>query len=99
MKFSLFTLLVALFCAYAQALAKPVSLKTVIVTFPDNTPGHIMQQAKDAIVEAGGRITHEYRIIKGFSALTSDKVLQSVSTQSLEYMPVYEEDQQMSINV
>lgn len=38
--------------------------KQVVVTYPGNTPDWVVSQAKDAIVAAGGVITHEYNLIK-----------------------------------
>ncbi len=38
--------------------------KAVIVTYPEDTPDSVMDQAKDTIRKAGGMITHEYKLIK-----------------------------------
>jgi hypothetical protein len=38
--------------------------KSVIVTYPPETPNSIVDQAKKAIVDAGGIITHDYNLIK-----------------------------------
>jgi hypothetical protein len=38
--------------------------KSVLITYPAETPDSIVDQAKKAIVEAGGVITHEYTLIK-----------------------------------
>ena len=46
------------------ALAVVVPQKAVIVSYPDETPDSVVNQAMDAIREAGGMITHEYRLIK-----------------------------------
>ncbi len=46
------------------ALAASMPQKAVIVSYPDNTPDSIVDQAKDAIIKAGGIITHEYKLIK-----------------------------------
>jgi Mrp family chromosome partitioning ATPase len=46
------------------ALAATVPQKAVIVSYPDETPDSVVNQAMDAIREAGGMITHEYRLIK-----------------------------------
>jgi Mrp family chromosome partitioning ATPase len=41
-----------------------VPQKAVIVSYPDETPDSVVNQAMDAIKDAGGMITHEYRLIK-----------------------------------
>lgn len=38
--------------------------KSVIISYPDNTPNDVVKQAMDAIKAAGGIITHEYKLIK-----------------------------------
>lgn len=48
----------------AVALAVTPAQKSVIISYPDNTPNSVLEQAKAAIKEAGGIITHEYQIIK-----------------------------------
>jgi hypothetical protein len=63
---SLFLALLA-FVALVAAAAQPQ--KSVIMTWSSDTPYHIIDQAKDAIVSAGGVITHEYHIIKYVHAL------------------------------
>jgi len=67
--------------------------KSVIVTYPNGTPDSVLNQAMDAIRQAGGAITHEYKLIKGFAAKAPAKVLESVSTWGAEYNAVVEEDQ------
>lgn len=46
------------------ALGVTMPKKAVIVSYPDDTPDNIVDQAKDAIKAAGGLITHEYSLIK-----------------------------------
>lgn len=46
------------------ALAATAPQKSVIVSYPDETPDSVVEQAKNAIVAAGGMITHEYKLIK-----------------------------------
>jgi hypothetical protein len=48
----------------AIALGAQLPQKAVIVSYPNETPDHILDQAKDAIKAAGGIITHEYKLIK-----------------------------------
>lgn len=38
--------------------------KSVIISYPPETPDSIVDQAKKAVVDAGGVITHEYQLIK-----------------------------------
>lgn len=49
---------------FAIAVIAVAPQKAVVVTYPENTPDSVMQQAKDAITQAGGIITHEYQLIK-----------------------------------
>lgn len=59
----LFSLLPVLALAsVTMAVVQPQ--KSVIVSYPDNTPDSVVDQAKDAIKAAGGFITHEYKLIK-----------------------------------
>ncbi|KAK4111137.1 hypothetical protein N656DRAFT_734473 [Canariomyces notabilis] len=67
--------------------------KSVLITYPAETPDSIVDQAKKAIVEAGGVITHEYTLIKGFAAKVGEKVLDTVSAWGQEYQVLVEEDQ------
>lgn len=38
--------------------------KQVVVTYESNTPDWVITEAKEAILKAGGVITHEYNLIK-----------------------------------
>jgi len=71
--------------------------KAVIVSYPDNTPDSILDQAKAAIKAAGGMVTHEYKLIKGFAAKAPAKVLENVQMWGNDYHAVIEEDQMVSI--
>jgi hypothetical protein len=55
--------LLALLGLLAFASAVDV-MKSVIVSYPMSTPDHIVDQAKQAIEDAGGQITHTYQFIK-----------------------------------
>ncbi|EON69662.1 hypothetical protein W97_08914 [Coniosporium apollinis CBS 100218] len=92
MKFALLSLLLSLLAAFAMAAAPQQS---VIVSYPNETPDSVVEQAKKAIVEAGGIITHEYNIIKGFAAKAPAKVLESIRTWGAEYNALVEVDQEM----
>ena len=60
MKFSILSMLA---CA-AVAIAVVQPQKAVIVSYPEDTPDSVVEKAMDAIKEAGGSITHEYKLIK-----------------------------------
>ncbi|PSS22885.1 hypothetical protein M430DRAFT_116508 [Amorphotheca resinae ATCC 22711] len=94
MKIALFSILVLV----AVVLGSQVPQKAVIVTYPDNTPNSVLDQAKDAIKAAGGIITHEYKLIKGFAAEAPAKVLETVQAWGSDYHAVIEEDQMVSIS-
>ncbi|KAF2097602.1 hypothetical protein NA57DRAFT_77855 [Rhizodiscina lignyota] len=92
MKFQLTSLfLVLLFALLATAAKAPK--KSVLITYPKDTPEHILDQAKEGIKKAGGYITHEYNLIKGFAADAPAKILESVQTWGNDYHVVIEEDQ------
>ncbi|KAK0634725.1 hypothetical protein B0T17DRAFT_483331 [Bombardia bombarda] len=67
--------------------------KSVIITYPTDTPDSVLDQAKKAIVDGGGVITHEYQLIKGFAAKVGEKVLDTVTAWGQEYNALIEEDQ------
>ncbi|KAH8657021.1 hypothetical protein BGZ60DRAFT_472438 [Tricladium varicosporioides] len=93
MKFAApFTLLALASVAIGAAMPQ----KSVIVSYPDSTPDSIVDQAMDAIKEAGGLITHEYKLIKGFAAKAPAKVLEQVQTWGNDYQAVIEEDQMVT---
>ena len=61
MKFQLSSILLfLLFALLATARAAKAPKKSILVTYPNETPEHILEQAKDAIRKTGGFITHEY---------------------------------------
>lgn len=57
------TILVTALTAASGALAVDVQ-KSVIVSYPADTPNSVLDQAKNAIKDSGGMITHEYQLIK-----------------------------------
>lgn len=59
----LLAFLVATLSIICAAVAVDVQ-KSVIITYPAETPDSILDQAKDAIRDGGGVITHEYQLIK-----------------------------------
>jgi hypothetical protein len=48
----------------AVVLGAAMPQKSVIISYPDATPDSVVDQAKSAIKDAGGIITHEYKLIK-----------------------------------
>jgi len=89
MRFVIFSLLVALLATFAMAVAPQ---RSVIISWPKDTPDEIVEQAKEAIRNAKGVITHEYNIIKGFAAVGPATVFEMVSTLSDTYKCEIEED-------
>jgi hypothetical protein len=57
MRFALTALFVALLAAFAMAAAPQ---KSVIMSWPNDTPDSVVEAAKKAIIDAKGTITHEY---------------------------------------
>ncbi|KAI4203858.1 MAG: hypothetical protein LQ350_001480 [Teloschistes chrysophthalmus] len=66
--------------------------RQVLVTYPASTPASIVQEAKEAIVAAGGKITEEYTLIKSFAATVSDEILSTINTLSQTHRPMVEDD-------
>ena len=58
MRFTLFSFIVTIF--FAMTTAAVVPMHSVIVSFPADAPDHLLQNAKDAVMAAKGKITHEY---------------------------------------
>ncbi|KAI8943793.1 hypothetical protein NX059_001767 [Plenodomus lindquistii] len=89
MRFALFSLVIALLAAFAMAVAPH---RSVIISWPKDTPDKIIEEAKEAIRKAKGQITHEYNIIKGFAANAPSSALEFVSALSDVYKCEIEED-------
>ena len=89
--------LVALLTLFSTALAVEIR-KQVVVSYPPETPDSVVNQAKQAIIDAGGVITHEYTLIKGFAATAGEKVLDSVQALSQEFVALVEDDQVLSVS-
>lgn len=53
--------LFVLIASFLVALAAASGGRSVIVSYPSDTPDSVLDQAKEAIINAGGTITHEYR--------------------------------------
>jgi hypothetical protein len=57
MRFALTALFGALLAAFAMAAGPQ---KSVIMSWPNDTPDSVVEAAKQAIIDAKGTITHEY---------------------------------------
>ncbi|KAK3191801.1 hypothetical protein K4F52_002227 [Lecanicillium sp. MT-2017a] len=91
-----FPQLVAFLAVLPGALAVDQK-KSAIIYFEDpNTPDSIVEQARQKVIDAGGKITHVYNIIKGFSAIAPEKALEMVQTFGTSYSVRVEEDQVVS---
>jgi len=89
MKTTVFALLALLTVVISAALPQ----KAVIVSYPDETPNHVVDKAMGAIVAAGGKITHEYKLIKGFAAKAPAGILDTIQIWGNDFHAVIEEDQ------
>ncbi|EAT90867.1 hypothetical protein HBI56_217240 [Parastagonospora nodorum] len=89
MRFALTASFVALLATFAMAVAPQ---KSVIMSWPNDTPDSVVQAAKQAIIDAKGTITHEYNIIKGFACTGPASVFEFVSTMNNDHKPEIEED-------
>ncbi|KAG5926370.1 hypothetical protein E4U42_003377 [Claviceps africana] len=87
------------FCVFSSALA--VDQKKSAIMYFDNpdTPDSVVDQAKDFIIEAGGKITHIYFIIKGFAVIAPEKALEAVQTWGTEHSLRVEEDKMVSSHI
>ncbi|KND94321.1 hypothetical protein TOPH_01350 [Tolypocladium ophioglossoides CBS 100239] len=71
--------------------------KSAIIWFDDPaTPDSVINQAKESIIKAGGKITHVYSIIKGFAVIAPEKALASVQAMATEHNMRVEEDEMVS---
>ncbi|KAF1918020.1 hypothetical protein BDU57DRAFT_514556 [Ampelomyces quisqualis] len=89
MRFALGSLLVALLATLAMGLARQ---KSVIMSWPKDTPDSVVEAAKQAIIDAKGTITHEYNFIKGFACTGPASVFDYVSAMNSKHAPLIEED-------
>ncbi|KAL7820531.1 hypothetical protein V8C44DRAFT_316930 [Trichoderma aethiopicum] len=71
--------------------------KSAIIWFDDaSTPDAIVNQVKDGILKAGGKVTHVYTIIRGFAVIAPEKALASVQALGAEHSIRVEEDEIVS---
>jgi len=71
--------------------------KQVIISYRGDTPDWVIAEAKEAIIKAGGVITHEYNLIKGFAATAGEKILANVKAMGSQFQALIEEDQVVSV--
>ncbi|KAK0741762.1 hypothetical protein B0T21DRAFT_283691 [Apiosordaria backusii] len=90
----LFTFLIAALTFFSGVIAVDIQ-KSVLISYPPETPDSIVDDAKKAIKDAGGIITHEYTLIKGFAAEVGGKVLETVSAWGEQYKVSVEENQEV----
>ncbi|KAI9670148.1 MAG: hypothetical protein M1817_004485 [Caeruleum heppii] len=83
--------------AFAVA-ASATELHPIVVSYPHQTPESVLTQAKQAIEAAGGVITHEYDLIRGFAAKAPNEALEMVKAWGEQYDADVEYDQIISIN-
>ncbi|KAI1175776.1 hypothetical protein F4777DRAFT_304938 [Nemania sp. FL0916] len=93
-----FLSVIAATLAIAQGAAAVDIQKAIIVSFPHVTPDDVVNRAMDDIRKAGGTITHEYKLLKGFAAKAPQKIIESVTAWSSEYHATIEEDQIVDIS-
>ncbi|KAI4228376.1 MAG: hypothetical protein L6R36_001659 [Xanthoria steineri] len=67
--------------------------RQVVVTYPNDTPPSIIDQAKEAILATGGKITKEFSLIKSFAATVSSDVVDTLNALSSTHKPIVEDDQ------
>ncbi|KAK4062692.1 uncharacterized protein Triagg1_9810 [Trichoderma aggressivum f. europaeum] len=71
--------------------------KSAIIWFDDaSTPDSVVNQVKDNILKAGGKITHVYTIIRGFAVIAPEKALTTVQAMGSEHSIRVEEDEIVS---
>jgi hypothetical protein len=64
MKSALLTFIIVTLCLLSLVIALQGSEKSIIVSFPATTREDVVEKARHAIIEAGGMITHEYKLFK-----------------------------------
>jgi hypothetical protein len=87
MRFAVASVCVAFLTSFAMA-----AQRSVIISFPNDTPDSVVEDCKESIRSNGGVITHEYNIIKGFAAKAESSALEFVTTMGSKYSMEMEED-------
>ncbi|KAK9779350.1 hypothetical protein AB5N19_00999 [Seiridium cardinale] len=85
--------------AVAQGAFAVDQQKSIIVTFPNDVADNIIDRAMGDITKAGGVITHQYNLIKGFAAQAPQKAIEAMTVWTTgEYHATVEEDQIVKIS-
>ncbi|KAG7010176.1 hypothetical protein G7Y79_00001g004480 [Physcia stellaris] len=87
------TILSLLLAASALGVTSLSPERQVLITYPSDTPASTISEAKSTIESAGGRVLHEFQLLKGFIVKASTQVLESIHTMSEEFKPAIEDDQ------
>ncbi|KAK9445909.1 M protein repeat protein [Metarhizium brunneum] len=75
-------------------------MSAIVYFREDSTPDSVIEKAKNTLIEAGGKITHSYTIIKGFVVIAPEKALQAlqkVQAWGTDYGMTVEEDKEATI--
>ncbi|CAM1509264.1 Fc.00g030030.m01.CDS01 [Cosmosporella sp. VM-42] len=91
-----FTYLAAALAILPGALAVDQKKSAIVWFEDDSTPDSVVNEAKNALIKAGGKITHVYSIIKGFAVIAPEQALVSVQTWGTEHHIRVEEDEMVS---
>ncbi|EMC96330.1 hypothetical protein BAUCODRAFT_147958 [Baudoinia panamericana UAMH 10762] len=94
MKFTLGLFILTLLAALCFATAPQ---KQYIISYPQDTPVSVLEDAKDAIVKAGGVIEHEYNLIKGYVVRMSANTLDKVQAMGSSNNVLIEEDKTINV--
>ncbi|RMZ77871.1 hypothetical protein DV738_g4199, partial [Chaetothyriales sp. CBS 135597] len=95
MRIYLIAFIAALLAVCASAV---VQLQSVIVSYPEDTPQSIIDQAVEVVKSTGGIVTHEFKIIRGFAAQASEATLEAIKAVGDQYVPLIECDGVVSID-
>ncbi|KAI4267108.1 MAG: hypothetical protein LQ337_008508 [Flavoplaca oasis] len=71
--------------------------RQVLVTYPNDTPPSVVEQAKSAILATGGKITEEFSLIKSFAATVSSDIIDTLNALSTSHKPIVEDDHTVTI--
>ncbi|KAL8994540.1 MAG: hypothetical protein Q9169_005523 [Polycauliona sp. 2 TL-2023] len=69
--------------------------RQVLVTYPNDTPASVIEEAKSAVLATGGKITEEFSLIKSFAATVSSEMIDTLHALSTSHKPIVEDDQTM----
>ncbi|KAL8894835.1 MAG: hypothetical protein Q9192_004013 [Flavoplaca navasiana] len=90
----------SLFLSTLGLVAVASAQRQVLVTYPNDTPPSVVEQAKSAILATeskGGKITQEFALIKSFAATVSNDIIDTLNALSTSHKPIVEEDQTVTI--